>query len=776
MARNRKDADDVSDSLEVDNQIDLLCDSFENQWRSGVEPDLSSYLNRITPDNRSALFEELLVLDWGFRECRGESQLLREYRDKYPAYLEEIERIDLQRRLEETFVQSGNSTLGQSIQAGTLIDHFRLETRLGAGAVGEVWKATDILLERLVTIKFPRKAYLTENEANRFQREGKAAAQLQHPGIVSVHEVGQKGKLNYIVSDYVAGQDLRRWLGKNKPSPRETAEICAQIAEAVHHAHQKGVIHRDLKPANVIVDDTGSPHVTDFGLAKLITEDSEMTLEGDLLGTPAYMSPEQARGNAATLDFRTDIYSIGVILYELLTGSCPFLGDHSKVLNDVIHESPKEPSLVVKNVPRDLETICLKALEKRPQDRYPSAQELAVDLRRFLRGDSIIARRANVLERISRWIRKRPVGVSAVLLGVIAVAAIAISISYANQNRELQGLRSISLATEPVGAAVTLVPISKISGEYDLEGIIDGDTKTPLEMEVPAGLYLVVAVLDDGRFHEVLRRVPSADETYPGSYRHNRWSTDENGTVVLPKIDIPVLNVVEGMAFVEGSMQQSFVNERESKLIGTTRSFFIDPTEVTIEQYKQLTNEYPKDLRWQKVHDDWALCVNFDVAMSVAERLGKRLPTEAELIYAKEIVSSGVVGDMPGIDQEHALGPVGFPLDDQLNFTPVVYGLSSNVAEWTASWPTIRVGQESHLQVPFPGLNSHRVVCCGGLDAYRRSGLGFDRAPEGAVSVPIARVSSGLGFRCVRSARPRVAKEHFGNSMLAGRRVYPEVE
>lgn len=288
------------------------------------------------------------------------------------------------------------------------ITHFELIEKLGTGAFGTVWKARDTQLDRTVALKVPRKADLDENEAEKFIREARAAAQLRHPNIVSVHEVGREGATIYIVSDFVEGLTLSDYLTGQALTAREAAEICTTVAEAVNHAHECGVIHRDLKPGNVMLDLNGIPHVMDFGLAKREVGEITVTVEGQILGTPAYMSPEQAQGESHRVDRRSDIYSIGVILFELLTNERPFRGNARMLLHQVIHDEAPSPRKLNVNVPRDLETICLRCLEKDPEKRFQSAAELAAELRRFLNGEPIHSRPISHMERSWRWCKRKP--------------------------------------------------------------------------------------------------------------------------------------------------------------------------------------------------------------------------------------------------------------------------------------------------------------------------------------------------------------------------------
>jgi serine/threonine protein kinase len=324
-------------------------------------------------------------------------------------------------------------------QAPTLkrIGRFELVARIGLGGFGTVWKARDTELERTVAVKIPRKGQLAPHEVEQFLREARAAAQLRHPNIVPVHEVGREEDTIFIVSDLIRGVSLCDWLSGATPGPREAARLMATIADAVQHAHDKGIIHRDLKPSNMLLDEFGQPHIMDFGLAKREVGEISMTVDGQVLGTPAYMSPEQADGRGHWTDRRTDIYSLGIVLFRMLTGELPFRGNAQMQIHKRITEDAPDPRGLNRFVPRDLCTICLKCLERDPNRRFATAKEFAEELRRFLRGEPIVSRPVSRTERVLRWVKRNPaISAAALLTVVLAIAGpITATVIGAQRNR-----------------------------------------------------------------------------------------------------------------------------------------------------------------------------------------------------------------------------------------------------------------------------------------------------------------------------------------------------
>jgi hypothetical protein len=321
------------------------------------------------------------------------------------------------------------------------IGRFDLIARLGVGGFGTVWKARDRELDRVVAIKIPRRGQLAPREVDQFFREARTAAQLRHPNIVPIHEVGRDGDTLFIVSDFVRGVALSDWLTGHRPSTFEVIELCIPIADALHHAHEQGVVHRDLKPANILIDEYNHPYITDFGLAKREVGEITMTVDGQILGTPRYMSPEQASGQGHWTDRRTDIYSLGVMVFEMLTGELPFRGSAQMQIHQRLTEDAPDPRKLDRHVPRDLATICLKCLEREQGRRYSTAAAVADELRRYRRGEPIEARPVSSPVRLARWARRKPLVASTAALTIfLAIAGPITALVIERQRARLQEL------------------------------------------------------------------------------------------------------------------------------------------------------------------------------------------------------------------------------------------------------------------------------------------------------------------------------------------------
>jgi WD40 repeat protein len=413
-------------------RIDARCDRFEKQWQQAVaggpRPRLEDEVGQTSEPERVALLRELVALELHYRRRLGETPDAGEYRQRFP----DLDPDWLERELAAASsvpTQDVNATLPLGARptappSWPAVPGYEVLGELGRGGMGVVFRARQLKLDRLVALKMILAgSHAGPDELARFRTEAEAIARLQHPNIVAVYEVGEHGGLPFFSLEFCPGGSLDRKLAGTPLPTAEAARLVETLARAVQAAHDRHVLHRDLNPANVLLAADGTPKVSDFGLAKKLDAVGHTGSKTAVMGTPPYMAPEQAKGRSKEIGPTTDVYGLGAILYECLTGRPPFKAATSlDTILQVIGEEPLPVRQLQPDVPRDLETICHKCLDKQPTRRYAGARDLADDLGRFLAGKEVLARPLGSIGRAARWVRRRPTATA--LLAVSGLAAL----------------------------------------------------------------------------------------------------------------------------------------------------------------------------------------------------------------------------------------------------------------------------------------------------------------------------------------------------------------
>lgn len=676
------------------------------------------------------------------------------------------------------------------------VGHFEIRRLLGHGSYGAVFLAWDAELDRRVALKVPRESNSPRKSSRSFISEARAAAGIQHPNVMSIYEIGEYQSGHYIACQYVEGVTLKQWLKERECSIQQAVKIMLAISRGVQAAHEKNVIHRDLKPGNILVDLNGNPVVADFGLARRESRGQvTLTVEGQLIGTPAYMSPEQARGDVSAIGPLSDMFSLGVILYELLSRERPFQATESQtVLHKILTEDAVPLRRVAKGLPADLEIICMKAMQKSPAERYQSVEEFAGDLQSYHDGRPISARRASVVELTYRRLRKYPAATfglscSLVLLCMLTASLLQNrdSVAVENADRETAVVADPKLSLEgeqerPADVILTEVDLSLVgSSENPLGQIrwaiapLDLTTRLPLTDEVvrvdsqesiqtrlKPGEYLVLVDIQGFGFAEVYRTVPkSVTEPAVMPLRTRLpWKPNQvgDGIVWAPVVVRRFEELTAGMVKVPaGVFTSGDGSAQHPKTVCGISEFWADDHEVSWDEYYDaLDRDLPEGVDGTTA----AHSMNWFQAVEWSENLGKRLPTSQEFEYLATNLGtsefpSGRIQDYP--KTSWAYNAVATPKSDQVGLLGI-YGIHSNVAEWTDSSFTPFTMNSQYPDLLLRKIQESRAVRGGPVQQGGNVRGKFEVWPTvRSISAwnALTTFDDEIGFRCVVSQKPR---------------------
>lgn len=683
------------------------------------------------------------------------------------------------RRLLEHHARSGEflsrsaaETFGSNPIGGQLAE-FRIIRELGRGGMGVVYLAEDTVLKRTVALKALVALGGAEQAAiARFQKEAQAVARLSHPGIVKVHRFGEDRGVSFIAMEYIEGTTLRSWMegrspgggatgvpapvqrgsaGAERRRVHECAAVIAEVAQALDHAHQSGVIHRDVKPSNILVDGGNHAHLTDFGVARI---DSERTVAGDkdIAGSFPYMSPEQARVHAEGVDHRSDVFSLGVVLYELLSHARPFEGDNPQQILRALEEGrPRSLRHRLPALPRDLATICHKAIERLPRDRYQTAAHMAADLRSFLAGDPILARPPGLLRKAKRGIAKHGKWIGLVVGVLVGLAALVLAMEL-RERRAADAARVSIVVMDGVldarAAAMRWNPSAKKHGPVMQLG------RLPLrDRRLEPGAYRFVVIDATGRFADF------DDVVVPGR-------TLARAVRLVAASESPP----DMVRFDGGVMPARFVDPVDGapRNEGTPplEPFWLDTAEVTNGEFKEYVDaagapppEHWSQAQWESLADLPVVGVTRDQMQAYALWRGKRLPTVYEWLGAAQ-APDGRTAPWASADAPPEARPTPEMLRSRESLTPdrLIPDYIAHCRPSRSCADSLRTA--AGLQHVFGNVQEMTATTLihpshGPLALYAGGDWTSDPAAFSLVTItqyPLAAKSPRLGFRCARSA------------------------
>lgn len=745
MSYNDENDSSSEITLDLELKIDQICDAFElNCQRAEKPPRIEDYIDAKLGGVETQIVE-LVRVEIEYRRKAGDTPLLEEYTTRFPNYAHAL------RGLQKHF----RNDQGEYYRSPPGIENLESFEFLGAGSFGAVWKAWDTSLLRFVAVKTPVRPVPTTSDRELIQREAQVVARVKHPHIVPVHYTGEKDGRIYVVYEFVAGETLQNRLRTGTYTQLEAAKLCLMIANAIHHVHALGIVHRDLKPANIMIDQAGHPHVMDFGLAKLVDATTSIGVPGSPLGTFAYMSPEQAQGNSKETDARSDIFSVGAILYEVATGQRLYYVNRQQPLLRSLR-STTSTWIGSKEQEGGLNRICEKCLQQNKLDRYRSAEELAADLKRFIQGEPVTAQPVTLAVRGGRWLLRHA------LLLVLAFLAIIPIITLLLQSPKLDVKmsplssipRRVFAITEPAGARISVMPCDPLTGEVDrFKQILI--PQTPASTELLPGLYLLnLKHSNADRFSsfEVYRTVSDFRGAFPSMGAKWEQSEPYESGIRWPVITIPPEKIDFEMAYIAGTDKFTFQGQQGTQTVSIS-PFYVATREFTFGDFLKIRpgragNTYKRPAPLQPPQD--TMPTRYDWAQQWAEEAGCRLLTDLEFSYLAHLSQTARLAQNRKPDPSKSFDEAGAETFDEIATDPPVRGILSGYAEWTSTWPgspLATVKLRDSLQ--YSGHPELQRIIRGGTTLNSRQD--YPRNPDSAAASSIYKEHPTVGFRLART-------------------------
>ncbi|MEZ6068171.1 MAG: serine/threonine-protein kinase [Planctomycetaceae bacterium] len=756
--------------IEFEQRIDLICDRFESTWKSGVRPDLQGFFNSDPEVRSEQLLLELLQVDMHYRRRRGEAPDASDYIERFSDYSDAIARLSTADVVTAALETDADEIEGVPATARRRVGgRYELVKQLGSGGFGTVWRSWDANLRRWVAVKLARVGDSPEVRAS-FQREARAMAALDHPHVVRVIDFGIEATLAYIVAELIDGTSLSEQIKSRRLAYHQALECLRQLTLGVEHFHERGVVHRDIKPANLLLRSDGQVIITDFGLARLESSESTLINPGEVVGSFPYMSPEQVEGHR--VDRSTDLYACGVTMYQMLAGRVPFQGTKMEIRRQILQDRPVPLHELHPDIPVEATAVCLKAMARDPRDRYPDAAAFRADIEALQAGREVDPRGRSIPRRMldDARMNRRTLLLGAGLFGAVGAAQWLVNSVSASSTAV-----PVLLQTDPPGAKAVIYPMDKRTWRPDFERRIVVGAVTPTELELEPGDYLVVAHLDDGRFHEVYRRVHALDDTGLKWGHLHLLSELRNGRCELPVIELHKPGRVAGLVPIPALRSFAHRPHPDAKLVEALRvpAFLVAQYEFTQGQRRDIAPNERRRFEHVVEGDRFPLReeISFDRAVQLAELCGGRLLTDVEYCVVATNGGQtrypwGEVGDVPAAGEEPGFHPVGIPDWDRTRHTPPVYGLCTGLAEWIDAMQQIVHPTDDDRTTAVKQIDPP-------VDHFGIKGLASDDAPGDSDTRngpfdPLQTSfrqrtlhSPDVGFRMARSARPRLKAEDF---------------